>query len=187
MRVFLPSVENPDAIHLTDQAGNPVRFAVKSAEARFQNNYSPINLPGQIPSVCAELEIVAEDVPACGYRVYRLGIGGESPLRPQTAELPACLENRYLRLHVSSEGKVSLLDKTGGELFEDLLTFTDECDIGHSYNFQSRRGESVTSGRLPGFRYRHFRAECGGSSARRMNSNLHADSISPRRNALRKM
>ncbi len=137
VRVFLPSVENPDAIHLTDQAGNPVRFAVKSAEARFQNNYSPINLPGQIPSVCAELEIIAEDVPACGYRVYRLGIGGESPLRPQTAELPACLENRYLRLHVSSEGKVSLLDKTGGELFEDLLTFTDECDIGHSYNFQA--------------------------------------------------
>lgn len=141
--VFLPLDENPASIRLTGPAGEPVRFAVRSMERRFQTNYSAINLPGQIPALRVELEIAAEALPPCGFRVLRLGYGEGAPLEVADAAAGTVLENAFVRFTVDASGRTELLDKDSGEIFPDLVSFTDEGDAGHSYNFLPVEGGSI--------------------------------------------
>lgn len=143
VEVFLPLLENPESIRVTDPAGNLVRFAVRLAEPRNQNNYSPINLPGQIPSLRLEIDLAAEDLPPSGVRVYRIEHdGGPLPAAP-AAPPEAVLENRFVRFRVDGAGRVELFDKESGERFEDLVGFTDESDAGYSYNFHPAPGGAI--------------------------------------------
>jgi len=143
LEVSLPLAEGPESIRITDPAGNPVRFAVRSAERRNRNNYSPINLPGQIPSLCLAIDLAAEELPPSGVRVYRIEPdGGPLPAAP-AAPSEAVLENRHVRFEVDAAGRVDLFDKKSGERFEDLVGFTDESDAGYSYNFHPAPGGAI--------------------------------------------
>ena len=144
--LFLPLAERPESIRIVDPAGKEIRFAIRSVERRFQTNYSAINLPGKIPSLRVELDVAAEAVPACGFRVFRVIPGqGGTPLEVAGGGNAGetVLENAFVRFSVDDRGRVEMRDKVSGELFPDLITFLEEGDAGHSYNFQPADGDRV--------------------------------------------
>ena len=138
--LFLPLAERPESLRIIDPAGNDVRFALRMAERRFQTNYSPINLPGQIPSLHLELDVAAEALPPCGYRVLRVVVGkGGAPLGAAVGDFPrekCVLENAFVRFSVDEDGRAEMLDKENGAFFPDFISFSEEGDAGHAYNFQ---------------------------------------------------
>lgn len=127
-----PLEENVTGFELRSPCGKQVGFELISRELRTKTSYPAINLPGK--NACTEYRIrfSAGELPPMGYRVYTV-----RPLRGVSLETPAkCrLENGRLAFRVDPAGRLFLTDLHTGKEYQDLITFRDEADIGHTYNF----------------------------------------------------
>ena len=54
-----------------------------------------------------------------------------------------CIENQFVHVSIEQNGTLTLLDKTTGQEFEELLTFEDVGDIGNEYIFKQPENEQV--------------------------------------------
>ncbi|GMV52194.1 MAG: hypothetical protein AMXMBFR67_37370 [Nitrospira sp.] len=132
---------------LQDTEGQEVPFQVKDVDS-----VRPLTDQWQYTRV----RFVARDVPALGYRTYRLG-RRRSPLDARqmllttvqaTARLKGSLavtdlrvgdcvlENRFLRVEVNRrDGTLSVTDKLSGERYDGLNVFADGGDAGDEYAY----------------------------------------------------
>jgi alpha-mannosidase len=157
-RVFLPCEDGIENFELRDDRGRAVEFDVLENRRRNRTTITAVNLPGQI--ACRELVIrfFAEQIPACGYRVFAVEpLKSLKPLKALKSLKPVktvVLENEFLKVTVNAKGKVALLDKQTGIKTADLLTLTDEADFGHSYNFMAAKGDQpeIISDTVPSIR-----------------------------------
>lgn len=127
-----PLEEAVEAFELLDPAGKAVAFETLSVELRARTSYPAINLPGKTPCRKFTIRFSAENLPPMGYRVFTV-----RPCRGKLLpfEGKCALQNEFLEFHVDRKGKLTLKDRRTNRSYSDLVTFQDEADIGHTYNF----------------------------------------------------
>jgi mannosylglycerate hydrolase len=97
-----------------------------------------------IPVHRYEISFVAKDVPACGYKAYRLG--GAPQAQSLTGGLivePGVLENEYVRVQVNGDGTLDLTDKRSGRAFLGLHLFEDDGEAGHGFHHDAPTRDTV--------------------------------------------
>lgn len=136
----------PAEFILVDPDGNEVPYEVISYKRAVRGNYSALNLPGGVQVDRYEI-MVKTDLDGFSYTNYRIVVGK----KPQKADAMSGLENEFIKVSVSEEGKVSLTDKKTGRVFIDLLELKDIGDRGcDSYRFRSLEGDSAISATFGG-------------------------------------
>lgn len=134
--------DNPVGIRIINVEGQEVPFELLDKKMFGKSVFSAINLPGVVDTVRYRIRFVAEDVPAFGYLVYRIVTDAETVRDNKEDKLAFImndeyvLENQNLKLTVSKEGKVNLLDKSSGKLFRNILSVQDVADIGNAYVYE---------------------------------------------------
>ena len=107
-----------------------------------------------------EIEVLARDVPAHGYRRFLLRPAAipapASPSAPAAAlaspSAPAAvlggrvpdggaIENEWLRVETAGDGGLTLTDLRSGQVFSGVLRFCDQADRGDSYTFCPLEGD----------------------------------------------
>ena len=127
-----PLEEAVEGFELRDPAGKAVEFETISTELRTRTSYPAINLPGKTACRKFTIRFSALDLPAMGYRVFTV-LPRRGGMRPAPGKCP--LRNEFLEFHVDRKGRLTLKDLHTGRSYPDAVTFQDEADIGHTYNF----------------------------------------------------
>lgn len=127
-----PLEENITGFDLLDPSGEAVYFELAAKELRTRTSYPAINLPGKTACTEYRIRFSAEKLPPMGYRVFTV-----HPRRDKKITLPEkCrLENEFLQFHVDRKGRLTLTDRRTNKIYPDPVTFREEADIGHAYNF----------------------------------------------------
>lgn len=134
--------DNPQGIKITAPDGNEVPFVILEQYTFVKSVFSAINLPGNLDTIRYKVRMLAENIPAFGYMVYRVEIGEEvavQHLADKIAYLDGgnyCLENGCLKAVISQSGEVSLFDKINGRSYSNILTVQDTADVGNAYIFR---------------------------------------------------
>ena len=140
----VPTIEpgmNVDSIRIVDEQGNQVPMAILNTQVTGKQITDPHELPLAAMVKRFVVEFVAEDMPACGYRAYRIEKAWGDPPAGESIAAEAywddALANDYLRLTL--RGGSLCLEKYGdeeevvGELYSNINTFEDGGDVGDEY------------------------------------------------------
>ncbi|MDP2949382.1 MAG: glycoside hydrolase family 38 C-terminal domain-containing protein [Chloroflexota bacterium] len=89
-----------------------------------------------------EVAFVAPDVPAYGYKAFRVGYapstgsGQVQPTRRRPAAAAQAMENEFFRVEADGgDGTITLTDKAAGTTLSGLNRFVDGGDCGDEYNY----------------------------------------------------
>lgn len=89
-----------------------------------------------VPS--ASLDVLAEDVPAFGYRTYWVCQSGEPEVdfEDTDEDLEDVISNQFMEIHIADgSGSLSLKDLRTGKVYDGLCQIVDVGDRGDEYNF----------------------------------------------------
>lgn len=132
------------ACALEDQQGRPFPFGLTGEELTSEDL-----LNGVKHRYKRKLLFQAHDLPAFGYRVYRLKpVRGEFPLPPMGEPVLVgkhSLENEFVRVEVAKDGTLNLIDKRTGQIYERLHSFEDEGDAGDVYTYSPPERQKAVS------------------------------------------
>ena len=133
---------------LADPDGKPVAAQCVSRYEKNAVMYDPEARPWPVYVDRHRAYIDVRDIPAGGYKVFRLvpkarfnrGLGVQYPpqrVRTQETLLKSdrVLENEFLRVQVNSNGTFDLTDKQSGRQFKELNYFEDTGDMGDYWTF----------------------------------------------------
>ena len=91
------------------------------------------------------LRFLAENVPACGYKVVHLRDGKaenvQTPLKVNSRD--GTMENENLRVRFNPNGTVDVTEISSGVTFKGLHVFEDVGDNGDEYNYSKLREDTV--------------------------------------------
>jgi mannosylglycerate hydrolase len=91
-----------------------------------------------------EISFVAQNVPACGYRAYRLaGAPQAQALAGGLVVGPGVLENEYVRVCVNGDGTLDVTDKRSGRGFAGLHLFEDDGEAGHGFHHDAPVNDAI--------------------------------------------
>ncbi|MFB0561500.1 MAG: alpha-mannosidase [Candidatus Lokiarchaeia archaeon] len=94
------------------------------------------------------LRFLAEDVPACGYKILYLREGkiegAKSTLNVNVKE--RIMENEYLRVSFNPNGTMDVTELKSGVTFSGLHVFEDAGDNGDEYNYSQLKEDTVLTG-----------------------------------------
>lgn len=80
------------------------------------------------------VDFVARDIPAYGYRTYRLSeVAGREG--PAVTASPKAVENQHFKVTLNGNGTVNILDKAAGKTFRNCGAIEDSGDVGDEYNY----------------------------------------------------
>lgn len=139
--------DQPKGLRIVDEKGVDVPFEIIEHRDFAKAVFSPINLPGVLDTVHYRLRLLAKDVPAFGYAVYRVITQEETIINSRNCEIAReesngfVLENEHLMVSVDEAGRVNLQQKENGHIYEDLLTFKDTADVGTPYVYRALKGD----------------------------------------------
>lgn len=134
--------DNPAGIRIISLDGKEIPFVVKRQYVLGKSIFSAINLPGTVETLRYEIRMLAENIPAFGYVVYRVQTGEKTTEYENKNQIAAkegniyYLENDDLKATIMSSGKVNLLYKENGRCYQDILSVQDVADIGNTYIFK---------------------------------------------------
>lgn len=142
-----PAADGLDAFEIFDFAGSKVPFAVRAKATKDVDVFSPVNLPGGVLSDCYSLYLDAGTLEPFSVRVFTVKKSAQPlpMLEAKTDDIPV-IQNEYIRLSVSEDGRVSLTDLKTGRTAEDCLYFEDTADRGDSYVYFPAGDEPILSG-----------------------------------------
>ncbi len=84
----------------------------------------------------AEILLLAEDVPACGYKTYGVYPSTEEPKFLTSLKADEnTLENEFLKVEVKPDGTLTVTDKKTGKVYRNVNAFEDSGDAGDEYNY----------------------------------------------------
>lgn len=126
------TTDQPSGLRIWDANGNEVPFTLLKHSKVNRRMLSAVNLPGFREVERYRIRMMAEDIPAFGYKTYQVQTNADEMHEIGKAEC-SVMENRYLRVQIHETGKIDLLHKESGHCYSDVLAFEDRADIGHSY------------------------------------------------------
>lgn len=134
VRLDVLASDKPKGVSVYGPDGACVPYVLLGRKRVNRRVTSPVNLPGFLETEQFDLRLLAEDVPACGSRSYRVRVDtpSQGQTRPERCG-EAVLENQFLRVEITPAGKIDLLHKESGRWYRDVLTLEDSADAGHSY------------------------------------------------------
>nr|MDO8084842.1 glycoside hydrolase family 38 C-terminal domain-containing protein [Candidatus Sigynarchaeum springense] len=95
-----------------------------------------------------EVEMVAPDVPALGFKRFYLEPAPGGIAKPETAAgKDPVLENELLEVVVNQDGTLSITEKNSGRTWRDLLVLADAGDDGDEYDYAPPRENLVVTSR----------------------------------------
>lgn len=110
-----------------DEVGNSLPFDIIRGIPQDENESA-------VPTTL-QIQFVAQDVPACGYRTYALRPAKAAPEYPEIDD-GLTVENEYLSVTISTDdGTLTLFDKRSGRSFSGLNRYVDGGDRGDAYNY----------------------------------------------------
>ncbi len=120
----------------------------ENKRAQLQNDLAAYDLtPGkkEQPWKLVELEYLAQNIPALGYRAFALReqetIASESPLKVKG---PA-VENQFFRVKFASNGTFVLYHKATKRQYGPVNVLEDGADIGDAYDYAPAKGAGIWS------------------------------------------
>lgn len=144
---------------LVDENGNPVPDALVrqifrkrlDIEAIKTNEFTelaadttriPLGGEGET-DICVGIEVdfIAEDIPACGYRCYYFGEKAASAIQHSSP-----LESDCLRVEIHADGTLDIIDKRSGRVMKNTHYFEVTSDEGDSYTFSPGGEPLLTKG-----------------------------------------
>jgi mannosylglycerate hydrolase len=139
--------KSTDEFDLIDSDGKPVAFGILN-ERVIGRTYS-----AEYHERVFDISFLAEDVPACGYKTYRIkrltkeeaeqkGERRESSL---SSYVENAIENEYFKVKVEESGSITFTDKTTETTYRDFNTLEDGGDVGDEYNYDPPREERLFS------------------------------------------
>jgi len=136
--------KSSDQFELIDPDGRPAIFKV-IGERKIGRTYST-----KYKEKVLDVTFLAEDVPSCGYKAYRL-----RPVSREREEHGSSLtvhedktaENEFFKIKIEENGSVTLTDKRNGMVYKDLNTLEDGGEVGDEYNYDSPKQEKIYSSR----------------------------------------
>ncbi len=145
--VEIPQEDDTGRFTIRDHRGQPVEFAVMAAQARYRNFFSPINLPGATMVNAYTLRLYTGALPPYSIQAFILHPeqGEALSVMEERAATTGVLENDCLRVDILENGRIDLLDKVTGEVFEDVLWLEDTEDTGDAYVFRAGGQPAITS------------------------------------------
>ena len=112
-----------------------VSFGYDLPKDRFRVPYMKKNVTIELP---------IHDMPAFSWETFTLVEGAsEEKQESMIDQAGRSLENQQVHLTIEENGTLTLLDKTTGQTFEELLLFEDVGDIGNEYIFKQPEGEKA--------------------------------------------
>jgi len=134
--VRLPSADQINGFDVLDSSGRKVVYEMLDSLDHHRMTLSPLNVPGLVHLNEVTIRLVATDIPAGGYAIYRI-VPSTEPLAVISAppNAPACIENERLSVSVADDGTVSMEDRESGWKTDNLFSFEDSADAGDSYCF----------------------------------------------------
>jgi len=118
---------NPE---LRDPAGAKVPAVIK-----WSGSLEDLPLERRSDAGELNLSFVAENVPACGYRVYTLVKGEKKEPPSQRCSPRPSIENEFFEIGANADGTLNLRDKETGASYKGLNFFEDVEDAGDEYDF----------------------------------------------------
>jgi alpha-mannosidase len=127
------------AFHLRTPEGEPVAFEVLDHQTEVLTVFSPVNLPGQMEVDRFTVRTAPLRVPGLGHCALIAeqsgGAGAEVIAPPVWPHGGLVLANDALEVSITPEGGVSLRDKAGDRVFDNLFSMDDQGDGGDSYHY----------------------------------------------------
>jgi mannosylglycerate hydrolase len=90
-----------------------------------------------------QVEFLASDVPALGFKTWFIQPADESVETAAPATSDASLDNEFLHVTINQDGTISVLDKQSGKEWTNLLQFADAGDDGDEYDYAPPRENLV--------------------------------------------
>jgi len=81
------------------------------------------------------IAFLAEDVPACGYRLYTLAEAEEREPRKDSVPPAKAIENEFFKVTPNPDGTVNVREKETGITYKRLNFFEDVEDTGDEYDY----------------------------------------------------
>ncbi|STD27032.1 alpha-mannosidase [Enterococcus mundtii] len=112
-----------------------VSFGYDLPKDRFRVPYMARNVTIELP---------IDEMPAFSWETFALveGVADEKQ-ESMITQAGRCIENQFVHVSIEQNGTLTLLDKTTGQEFEELLTFEDVGDIGNEYIFKQPENEKA--------------------------------------------
>ncbi len=131
---------------IKDEDGREVPYQVIDAKAygkRFMRQYY---FPRIIESACFNILLPVENVPACGYKTYR--VIPEEQVKKFDSEVKVndrVMENELLKVIVKDNGALTITDKRTGAVYDNCNSFEDSADVGDEYNYSYTLRDMIVS------------------------------------------
>jgi alpha-mannosidase len=122
-------------IEIIDDKGNPAPYQIVNTEIITKQILSPIELPLAQNFRRYDLLISAQDIPACGYKVFGVRPSNKRPIGGSLSLEPNVLENEHLRVEIQTNGGLTVKDKNTGRTFVNCNVFEDVGDVGDEYRY----------------------------------------------------
>lgn len=146
--VFLDTPHNlnmPD-FEIRTAEGKPARWTFvhrKPSEKTVRNN---TDLTMALVGWMAHVQILAEDVPALGYKTFILRRADVMPASMERiAPSATSLENEYIRVDFNADGTLDLYDKETSCIFTDLHYFEDQGEKGTGWESRQPALDKIIS------------------------------------------
>jgi len=152
--VLHAAVDLPDAFGfaglevLDAESGKPVEFAITRWRPGGERVVrDPHDAPTSFYCTHADIDFVAADVPAMGYRTFILRKAPRKGYHKTLLNGPTTMENEHLRVAVRPDGSLDVTDKHSGRTYAELNQFRDRGDTGHAWTSEAPRPDSVVFSR----------------------------------------
>lgn len=119
---------------IRDASGEPLAFEEIGRETRIEQWTSRVEVPLAVRVERVRLALLA-DLPAAGFAAFDVRLASGSGAGPVVHAQGRTIENDRLRLEVTSDGTLNVLDKTSGRTFRRVLELEDTGDVGDEYTF----------------------------------------------------
>ena len=123
----------PTSVWLEDGNGNRTETVLTGASIEKVMRFYNHKQPHEFYAHQARIRFAAQDVPAMGYKVYKVGLGYDDlPAKPENTG--ASVENAFFCL-ACEDGGLNVLDKKTGKLYKNCGALEDDGDAGDEYIF----------------------------------------------------
>ncbi|AQQ72592.1 Mannosylglycerate hydrolase [Limihaloglobus sulfuriphilus] len=130
--------EQIPGFRIFDSSGEQIPYQRISKDP---NTLVPVIFRTKTPDLYKAVTVKAAmklDIPAMGYKTLivkpaQMKEPVRHPSQLMLAHSGNCLENEYLKASVNANGTINLLDKKSGQMYENILSFEEDGDIGDGW------------------------------------------------------
>ncbi len=108
----------------------------------FEDRAVPFQILGRRKEE-AEILLLAEDVPMCGYKTYGVHPAEKHRVLTSLKASGNSMENEFLEVKINANGALTVTDKRTGRIYHNVNVFEDSGDAGDEYNYSPPKEDKV--------------------------------------------